>query len=105
MLQELAGTAELRVSLAAISGPPKGPLALRVSATRHGVTGMNCSPWADPTVGKRAARLITDAARYTSRIDHLMKASALEYLAVRTQPSFAAMPRRLGILRKSGVPD
>jgi hypothetical protein len=37
--QLLAGIANERVLPAAISGPPKGPAAFRVSATRQGVTG------------------------------------------------------------------
>src|SRR5271170_2496106 len=43
MPQALLGMSNSRLEPAPNSGPPKGPVALRVSATRHGVTGMNCS--------------------------------------------------------------
>lgn len=36
----------MRVPLAVMLGPPKGPAAFLVSATRHGVTGMNNKPMA-----------------------------------------------------------
>jgi hypothetical protein len=42
MLQALFGIKKLRVLLAVSSGPPNGPFAFLVSATRHGVTGTNC---------------------------------------------------------------
>src|SRR5258707_14062647 len=38
------GIGKLRLVLPAIAGPPKEPVALRVSATRHGVTVRNCRP-------------------------------------------------------------
>src|SRR5580704_2743010 len=41
--QGLEGIVKLRLLLAGIDGPPKGPLALRVSAIRHGVTGTKWS--------------------------------------------------------------
>src|ERR1051326_7557793 len=44
MLQLLFGIAHARGGLAARNGPPNGPAALRVSATRHGVTGMKVRP-------------------------------------------------------------
>src|ERR1700757_3720162 len=44
MPQVLRGMSNSRISAALSSGPPKGPLGLRVSATRQGVTGMN---WKD----------------------------------------------------------
>src|SRR5580704_15146243 len=50
MLQALCGMLNSRVLPALISGPPNGPVELRVSATRHGDTGMNCSAvdgWGD----------------------------------------------------------
>ena len=37
--QVLEGTVKLRVPPAGSEGPPNAPVALRVSATRHGVTG------------------------------------------------------------------
>lgn len=37
------GIVKLRDVPVVISGPPKGPLALRVSTTRHGMTGKNCT--------------------------------------------------------------
>ena len=43
MLQRLCGIANVRVAPPAMVGPPKGPAALRVSATRHGVTAMKCN--------------------------------------------------------------
>src|SRR5271163_2496991 len=50
MLHALCGISNSRLVFAAISGPPKGPAGLRVSAIRQGVTGMNCRP-----VGAEAA--------------------------------------------------
>src|SRR4051794_24077333 len=44
------GMAKLRVLFPAITGPPRGPAAFRVSTTRHGVTGMNNSPEVEGTV-------------------------------------------------------
>jgi len=44
MLQALCGILNARLVFAASSGPPNGVVGgLRVSATRHGVTGMNCN--------------------------------------------------------------
>src|SRR5271157_1317149 len=40
-----------------IGGPPKGPLGFRVSATRHGVIGMNCN---GPENGSELAPPIID---------------------------------------------
>ena len=42
MPQALFGTTKLRDVAAATDGPPKEPAAFRVSATRQGVTGVNC---------------------------------------------------------------
>src|SRR5215813_8679837 len=42
--QLLAGMGKSRVELASITGPPNGPGASRVSATRQGVTGTNRNP-------------------------------------------------------------
>src|SRR5262249_41879363 len=42
--QLLAGMGTSRVELASITGPPTGPGASRVSATRQGVTGTNRTP-------------------------------------------------------------
>jgi len=39
MLQALDGMVKLRVLLAGMMGPPKGPFGRRVSVTRQGVTG------------------------------------------------------------------
>src|ERR1700739_1202048 len=44
MPQVLCGMLNSRELCAASAGPPKGPVAQRVSAMRQGVTGMNCSP-------------------------------------------------------------
>jgi len=44
MLQALCGMGKLREVLAAIEGAPNVPVALRVSATRHGGTGTKRSP-------------------------------------------------------------
>ncbi len=45
MLQGLSPSesGKARDELPGIGGPPKGPLGLRVSTTRHGVTGKNCT--------------------------------------------------------------
>src|ERR1700722_14008043 len=43
MEQALFGISNSRVVPPANSGPPKGPAGFRVSATRHGVIGINCS--------------------------------------------------------------
>jgi hypothetical protein len=43
MPQEPLGIAKLRDELPGTGGPPNAPLASRVSTTRHGVTGTNCS--------------------------------------------------------------
>src|ERR1700722_16586804 len=43
MLHPLCGILNVRVFAAASSGPPNAPVAFRVSAMRHGVTGMNCN--------------------------------------------------------------
>ena len=45
--QEPFGMGKLREVPPAINGPPNGPLALRVSTTRHGVIGMNRRPAAE----------------------------------------------------------
>src|SRR3974390_3447878 len=42
MLHALCGILKVRVDPPASCGPPKAPVALRVSAIRQGVTGMNC---------------------------------------------------------------
>src|SRR6476646_4760307 len=44
MLQLLLGILNPRVACPTSGGPPKGPAGLRVSATRHGVTGTNVRP-------------------------------------------------------------
>src|SRR6476661_10241348 len=44
MLQALLGISNSRVPWAAMNGPPNAPAGLRVSATRHGVTGTKVSP-------------------------------------------------------------
>src|SRR5271154_4314104 len=44
MLHALLGISNWRLVCAVSSGPPNAPVAFRVSATRHGVTGMNCKP-------------------------------------------------------------
>src|SRR6266480_2327896 len=41
-LQGPEGIATVRISLAAIVGPPNGPLGRRVSKTRHGTMAMKC---------------------------------------------------------------
>ena len=46
--QPLFGITKLRAVSPAIDGPPNGPVAFRVSATRHGVMGMN-NCWACAT--------------------------------------------------------
>src|SRR5450432_3829992 len=43
--QLLEGMTKSRLLPPAIAGPPKGPAALRVSATRQGVTGTNRNAW------------------------------------------------------------
>src|SRR5437764_1813130 len=43
MWQALAGIVKSRVLWLNRAGPPNAPTGLRVSATRHGVTGINCS--------------------------------------------------------------
>src|SRR5581483_11579003 len=58
MPQELLGMLKVRVPLTVISGPPRGPFGLRVSTTRQGVTGMNCSSCAAIS-GARAIRIRT----------------------------------------------
>src|ERR1017187_9003805 len=40
----LSGTAKSRKAPPPIAGPPNSPLAFRVSTTRQGVAGTNCSP-------------------------------------------------------------
>src|SRR5262245_9265963 len=40
----LARTGNVREELGAMIGPPSGPVAIRVSATRHAGTGTNRSP-------------------------------------------------------------
>ena len=44
MLQPLCGMGKLRLLPPMIEGPPKGPIPLRVSATRQGVTGTKPNP-------------------------------------------------------------
>ena len=59
MLQALRGMVNERTEAAAIVGPPKGPAALRVSATRQGVTGTNHEPVAGtPVVNDQIAELV-----------------------------------------------
>src|SRR5271170_3086334 len=50
MPQALWGISNSRLAPAASVGPPKAPSALRVSATRQGVTGINVAP--EPAGGK-----------------------------------------------------
>src|SRR5271157_3781195 len=51
-VQALAGMANERTVPAPSSGPPNGPSGLRVSATRHGVTGENASAPVPPAIPK-----------------------------------------------------
>jgi hypothetical protein len=46
----LLGTGKLRLAPPDMYGPPKGPVGLRVSATRHGVTGTYRSPLGEETL-------------------------------------------------------
>lgn len=68
MPQALEGMLKPRVVPAVRNGPPNGPFGLRVSATRHGVTGTKLKPAEVPVPDKATDCGLPDALSVTERV-------------------------------------
>jgi hypothetical protein len=87
MAQALWGTAKDRAELPVMVGPPNGPLAFRVSTTRHGVTGTNCN-WAQTGV---PAAIVTSRAFMNLRIIAILPFDIISPQSASVQAVIAAV--------------